>query len=106
MDRRYELSRACSILDIEEIKDLEEGLDFRLPQYRREVFLRFYEFHLENRSHPGGVYFAIPWLVKEHTLDQEQKYWLAFINGNTQNIVTTWIIFKRFPDIQTALING
>src|ERR1039458_8281838 len=78
-----ELGRASK----EEHKKLKPGLAFRLPQYRREVFLRFYEFHLENRSHPGCVYYAMPWLIKEHKLDEEQRYWLAFLNGNTQNIV-------------------
>jgi hypothetical protein len=82
----------------EDISELRVGMDFRRPEYRREVFLRFYEFHLEHRSHPGCVYYAMPWLVKKHRLDQEQKLWLAFINGNTQNIVTTWEIFKRFPN--------
>lgn len=96
LQRRFEFQRQCEILGIEEVKDLRAGLDFRLPQYRREVFLRFYQFHLEHRSHPGGVYFAMPWLIEQHKLDKEQKLWLAFINGNTQNIVTTWIIFKRF----------
>lgn len=90
------MKRQCEILDIEEVQNLKAGLDFRLPEYRREVFLRFYEFHLENASHPGCVYYAMPWLIKEHKLDEEQRYWLAFLNGNTQNIVTTWLIFKRF----------
>lgn len=83
---------------LEEVSELKVGLDFRRPEYRREVFLRFYEFHLENRSHPGCVYYAMPWLVQKHKLDPEQKLWVAFINGNTQNIVTTWEIFKRFPN--------
>lgn len=81
----------------EEVQKLPEGADFRQLKYRREVFLRFYEFHLENRSHPGCVYYAMPWLAKQHKLDQEAKLWLAFINGNTQNIVTSWLIFERFP---------
>ena len=92
------MRRQCDILGIEEVQALREGLDFRLPQYRREVFLRFYQFHLENRSHPGCVYYAMPWLAKEFKFDAAQKYWMAFINGNTQNIVTTWLIIKRFPD--------
>ena len=89
------IGRACS----EEVQALKVGLDFRRPEYRREVFLRFYEFHLEYKSHPGCVYFAMPWLAKKHKLDEEAKLWLAFINGNTQNIVTSWIIFKRFPTV-------
>lgn len=82
---------------LEERKDLPIGADLRQPQFRREVFLRFYEFHLENRSHPGCVYFAIPWLVKTHKLDEEQALWLAFLNGNTQNIVTSWLLFQDHP---------
>ena len=82
----------------EDVSELPPGADLRLPEYRRETFLRFYEFHLENRSHPGCVYYAMLWLAKKHKLDQEQKLWLAFINGNTQNIVTSWIIFQRFPE--------
>lgn len=89
----------------EEVSELKVGLDFRRPEYRREVFLRFYEFHLENRSHPGCVYYVMPWLAKEHGLTDEQKLWVAFINGNTQNIVTTWEIFKRFPNCASQAIS-
>lgn len=92
------MQRQCEILGLPEERNLREGLDFRLPQYRREVFLRFYEFHLEHRAHPGAVYYVMPWLIKEYGLNQEQAYWMAFINGNTQNIVTTWMFLDRFPD--------
>lgn len=83
-----------------EIKDLKKGMDFRLPKYRREVFLRFYEFHLKHRAHPGAVYFAMPWLAKHFDMDQEQKLWIAFINGCSQNIVTTYKIFQQFPTLK------
>ena len=89
----------CELNNETPITDLEFGMDFREPKYRREVFLRFYEFHLIHRTHPGCVYFAFPWLEDYHNLDQEQMYWLAFINGCSQNIVTTELIFKRFPDV-------
>jgi len=79
------------------INKLEKGMDFRLPEYRREVFLRFYEFHLKYRSHPGGVYYLMPYLAKEEGWGEEEKLWFAYINGNTQNPVTSYIIFSRFP---------
>jgi len=82
-----------------EVKDLVAGLDFREPKYRREVFLRFYEFHLKNRSHPGAVYFAFPWLAKHYSMSMEDKLWVAFINGCSQNIVTTSMIFERYPSL-------
>lgn len=82
--------------------ELVKGLDFRLPQYRREVFLKFYEFHLKYRSHPGAVYFMLPYLKERFNLDQEQMYWLTFINGMSQHIVTTWVLFERFPSFKTT----
>ena len=94
------LGRYCEINNIKEIKELEYGMDFRKPKYRREVFLRFYDFHLKYKSHPGGVYFAFPYLSKKFNLDIEQNLWLAFINGCTQNIVTTWLIFQEFPEVK------
>ena len=81
-----------------EIADLRPGMDFRLPQYRREVFMRFYEFHLRYGTNPGCVYFLLPWLGEHLGLSVEQQYWMAFINGNTQNPVTTYIILREFPE--------
>lgn len=74
--------------------ELVAGSDFRLPQYRREVFLRFYEFHLKYRSHPGGVYYLLPAMAKAGGWDAEQRAWAAFLNGNTQNPATTWLLMQ------------
>lgn len=78
--------------------DLQYGMDFRRPEYRREVFVRFYQFHLKYGTHPGCVYFVLPFLFKKYDWDAEQRLWFAFINGNTQNPVTSKIIFDEFPD--------
>ena len=92
--------RFCELFGEQEIQDLKVGMDFRHPIYRREVFLRFYEFHLKYRAHPGAVYYMIPYLVNKYGLDKEQQYWLTYINGCTQNICTTWVIFQMFPDFK------
>jgi len=97
-------ARWCQLNNVPEVKDLHRGLDFRLPQYRREVFLRFYEFHLKHRAHPGAVYYALPWLANYYNLDLEDKLWMAFINGCSQHIVTTSIIFERFPKFKDIKI--
>jgi hypothetical protein len=81
--------------------DLKYGMDFRKPEYRREVFLRFYEFHLKFGTHPGCVYFVLPFLFKKYNWNAEQRLWFAFINGNTQNPLTSKIIFDEFPDFAT-----
>lgn len=84
----------------EDNPNLVEGLDFRDPIYRREVFLRFYEFHLKYKSHPGAVYYMFPYLIKKFNISEEDKFWLAYINGCSQNIITTWLIFEQFPSLQ------
>ena len=85
-----------------EISDLVKHMDFRDPKYRREVFLRFYEFHLKYNIYSGCVYFAMPWLAKYYNMDYQTKLWMAYINGCSQNIVTTWLIMKKFPFLNTV----
>lgn len=94
------IGRWSQITNDSEVKNLKKGIDFREPRYRREVFLRFYEYHLKYKSHPGAVYFAMPWLAKHFNMNEEQKLWVAFINGCSQNIVTTNMIFQKFPTIK------
>ena len=82
------------------------GTDFRLPEYRREVFLRFYQFHLKYRAHPGCVYYLMRYLPERLHWDTEQKLWFAFLNGNTQNPVTSFIIMHSFPRLDTTDIGA
>ena len=95
-----QLGRYCEINKVPEIKDLRVGMDFRGPAYRREVFLRFYEFHLKYNSHPGGVYFAMPYLANHYNMTMEDKLWMAFINGCSQHIITTNVIMEHFPSFK------
>lgn len=80
--------------------DLKYGMDFRQPRFRREVFLRFYTFHLKYRAHPGAVYYLLPFLAETHRWTTEERLWFAYINGNTQNPITSYIIWREFPDVR------
>ena len=86
--------------------ELTKNTDFRTEEFRREVFLRFYEFHLRYRSHAGAVYYVMPFLAKKNGWGVEEKLWFAYINGNTQNPITSYIIFSRFPEVATLDINA
>lgn len=77
--------------------ELAAGQDFRQPEHRREVFLRFYDFHLRYRAHPGGVYYLLPYLRERLGWDEEEALWFAFLNGNTQHPVTSLALHRRFP---------
>ena len=93
------IGRYCNLKNIKEENILKIGMDFRKPEYRRAVFLRFYDFHTRYRSHPGCVYYLFPFLAEKLNFSTEQKLWFAFINGNTQNPITSYIIFNEFPEI-------
>lgn len=69
--------------------------DRRAVSRRRDTFLDFYRFHLKHRAHPGGVYYLIPGLRDRLGWDDEQTLWFCFINGNTQNPVTSLILHRR-----------
>ena len=75
--------------------------DWRLPEHRREAFQRFYSFHLKYRTHPGCVYFLLPHLAQRmyggHPTVQ-QLAWIVWLNGNTQNPVTTQLILEAAPN--------
>lgn len=74
-------------------------VDWRLPENRRESFLAFYRFHLEYKAHPGLVYFWLPALAEAYGLDTaEERAWLVWLNGNTQNPVTTLLLLEAAPN--------
>lgn len=98
-----QIGRYCSLRGVTEQAELRTGMDFRWPQYRREVFHRFYEFHLRYRAHPGCVYYLIPYLRDSFGWDLEQTLWFTFLNGNTQNPVTSLLIATEFPTLESAL---
>ena len=82
-------------------------LDYRDREHRREVFHKFYEFHLKYRAHPGAVYYVIPHLRQAFQWSDEEALWFAFINGNTQHPVTSYVLHRRFPtpDKAAAMLN-
>jgi hypothetical protein len=73
------------------------GRDWRLPENRRTAFTRFYSFHLQYRTHPGCVYFWLPAIAEAFDLDEDGLAWLVWLNGNTQNPVTTYLLLEAAP---------
>src|SRR5215218_3816658 len=76
---------------------LPAGADLRRPGLRREVFHRFYQFHLKHRAHPGAVYYVLPYLRARLGWTAEQALWFAFLNGNTQHPVTSLLLHRAGP---------
>nr|DAX49910.1 MAG TPA: hypothetical protein [Caudoviricetes sp.] len=74
-----------------------DSVDWRLPENRREAFMRFYGYHLRYKAHPGMVYLWLPYLSESLGLSLSERAWLTWLNGNTQNPVTSFLILREAP---------
>ena len=72
-------------------------IDWRLPEHRRELFQRSYTFSLRHLNFPGMVYSMLPSIAEAFDLDEDGRAWLAWLNGNTQNVVTSWLLLEAAP---------
>lgn len=76
--------------------------DYRLPENRVEYFTKLYSMNLNYGIMPGLVYLYMPELAKRLRWDTEQKLWFAFLNGNTQNPITSLRIMERFDHVPST----
>lgn len=75
--------------------------DYRLPANRGAYFTALYHMNLENRVMPGLVYLYMPALAARYGWDDEQKLWFAFLNGLTQNPLTSLVLMEQLPEVPT-----
>jgi hypothetical protein len=59
--------------------------------------MRQYTFHLRHKAHPGMVYSFLPAIAEAYDLDDDGKAWLVWLNGNTQNAVTSLLLLEAAP---------
>jgi hypothetical protein len=71
--------------------------DWRDPELRREAFQRSYTHSLVYKNFPGMVYSMMPAVADLFDLDEDGRAWLAWLNGNTQNIVTSMMMLEVAP---------
>lgn len=77
-------------------------IDYRLKQNRREYFDALYAMNLHHRVMPGLVYLYMPELVRQLDWGTEQRLWFAFLNGCTQNPITSMVIMEQLPECPSA----
>jgi hypothetical protein len=77
-------------------------IDYRQPQHRRDYFTRLYELNLTRGIMPGLVYLYMPALAERYNWDDEQRLWFAFLNGLTQNPITSLRLFQQLPEVPPA----
>lgn len=76
--------------------------DYRLPQNRDAYFSALYKMNLERGVMPGLVYLYMPALAKANRWNAEDKLWFAFLNGLTQNPITSLRMFRRLDECPPA----
>lgn len=76
--------------------------DYRLFENRREYFEQLYGLNLTYGVMPGLVYLYMPELAIRYEWDNEQRLWFAFLNGMTQNPITSLRLFNQLPVVPPA----
>ena len=73
--------------------------DYREIKNRKEYFDSLYKLNIEYGIMPGLVYLYMPELAKRKSWDIEQKLWFAFLNGMTQNPITSLQLMEQLPNV-------
>jgi hypothetical protein len=77
-------------------------MDYRQPEKRHEYFDALYTMNLKHGVMPGLVYLYMPEMAKHFGWDDEDKLWFAFLNGMTQNPITSLRLFTQLPSVPPA----
>lgn len=76
--------------------------DYRPPGERQTYFDALYRMNLKHGVMPGCVYLYMPALKHHFGWDEETALWFAFLNGCTQNPLTSLRLLERLPAPPTA----
>lgn len=76
--------------------------DCRKPENRMMYFDKLYKMNLDHDVMPGLVYLYMPELASHYNWDAEQKLWFAFLNGLTQNPITSLRLFDQLVSVPPA----
>jgi len=72
--------------------------DYRLLENRGEYFDKLYSLNLVEGIMPGLIYKYFPALKQHFNWGAEESLWFAFLNGMTQNPLTSLRIYEHLPE--------
>lgn len=79
--------------------------DYRpADESRKELFKKYYHWSLKTNDCDPALY-LMNYVNKRMELNIEQRYWFAWLYGNTYNVATAWILFNEFPDFENVDMN-
>lgn len=76
-------------------------LDFRLPENRREGFIRYYVHQLRTTDCDPTIQ-MINYLFERQEYNIEQKFWMCWLYANTYQVPTAYLLFNEFPDYENV----
>lgn len=74
------------------------SVDYRDKSDRTHYFHALYDVTLKHGVMPGLVYLYMPNLKQSLAWSGEQALWFAFLNGMTQNPLTSLLLMQQLPD--------
>jgi hypothetical protein len=84
---------------------MSKAKDYRpADENRRELFKKYYHWSLKTNDCDPAL-FLMNYVNKRMELNIEQRYWFAWLYGNTYNVATAWILFNEFPDFENVDID-
>lgn len=73
-------------------------IDWRLPANRREAFVRHALFELAYKAQSGNVYSFLPAIAEARGLSDDDRVWLAWLDGSTEHPVTALLLLDASAD--------
>lgn len=67
------------------------------------MFKKYYYWSVKNNDCDPAIFLA-NYINNRMELNIEQRYWFAWLYGNTYNLATAWIIVNEFPDFENVNI--
>lgn len=78
-------------------------IDFRVKKkdIRMEYFLKYFHWSLKFYDCDPSM-FLINYINERMELNKEQRFWFAWLYGNTYQLATAWVIANEFPDFENV----
>lgn len=82
---------------------MEKTIDYRIKDesVRFEYFIKYFTWSLKFQDCDPAL-FLMNYIHDRMETNIEQRYWMAWLYGNTYNIATTWLLFNEFPDFENV----
>lgn len=78
-------------------------IDYRIqdPKIRRDYFDQYFNWSLRFYDCDSAL-FLLNYIHTRMELNIEQRYWVAWLYGNTYQLATAWVIANEFPDFENV----